>query len=110
MDAHPHLFFIFVGIIGFVRSYFGTGRLWLGMAVCVVRALIVWRLISLSRRIVNFREITSLRRFDFLGDTISMPWACSVRVTVLGSLSSLLMLAFVIDASFTLWRRGTAEG
>ena len=22
---------------------------------------------------VNFREITSLRRFDFLGDTISMP-------------------------------------
>ena len=58
---------------------------------------------------VNFREITSLRRFDFLGDTISMPGECWARA-LLGVLSSFLMLAYVIDASLRLWRRGGAEG
>jgi len=59
---------------------------------------------------LNFREITALRHFRFLGETIAMPEGVINPWTRLGELSSLLMLAFVIDASITLWRRGSSEG
>ena len=37
--THIPLFFLHLGIIGFVRAYFGTGRLWLGIAAvwCATR-------------------------------------------------------------------------
>ena len=106
--THVPIFFLVLGIVGFVRSYFGTGRLWLGIAACVAR------LVSLVINFafppnLNFREITALRHFDFLGETIAMPEGVASPWTRLGELSSLLMLAFVIDASLTLWRRGSAE-
>jgi PAS domain S-box-containing protein len=56
---------------------------------------------------LNYKQITGLRHVTiFGGETISVvqgvenPW---VRVS---ELSSLLLLAFVVDASVTLWRRG----
>ena len=58
---------------------------------------------------LNFREITALRHFDFLGETVVMPEGVSNPWTHLGELSSLLVLAFVVDASITLWRRGSAD-
>jgi PAS domain S-box-containing protein len=58
---------------------------------------------------LSFREITSLRQFSFLGETIAMPEGVVSPWTHLGELSSLLVLAFVVDASLTLWRRGTSE-
>lgn len=107
--THVPIFFLVLGIIGFVRSYFGTGRLWLGIAACGAR------LVSLIINFafppnLNFREITGLQHFDFLGETIAMPEGVINPWTRLGELSSLLLLAFVIDASLTLWRRGSAEG
>jgi two-component system sensor kinase FixL len=107
--THFAVFFLVLGIIGFVRSYFGTGRLWLGIAACLAR------LVSLIINFafppnLNFREITALRHFDFLGEKIAMPEGVANPWTRLGELSSLLMLAFVIDTSLTLWRRGSAEG
>jgi PAS domain S-box-containing protein len=58
----------------------------------------------------NFREITGVRPVDFLGETVSTPLGVLGPGTTLGQLSSLLMLAFVIDASLVLWRRGGADG
>ena len=55
---------------------------------------------------LNFHEITSLRRFDFLGETIALPDGVASPWTRLAQLSSLLLLAFVVDASVALWRRG----
>ncbi|HEV2842989.1 MAG TPA: PAS domain-containing protein [Chthoniobacterales bacterium] len=107
--THVALFVLFVGVVGFVRSYLGTGRLWLGLAICVVRALMLIINFALAPN-ANFREITGLRHLDFLGETVSMPLGVLGPGTTLGQLSSLLMLAFVIDASLTLWRRGSAEG
>lgn len=99
------LFFLFLGIIGFVRSYFGTGRLWLAIGVCAAR------LVSLVINFayppnLTFREITALRPFDFLGEMISLPEGVHNPWTLLGQFTSLLLLVFVIDASITLWRRG----
>ena len=106
--THLPVFFLVLAIVGFVRFYFGTGRLWLGIAACVAR------LVSLVINFafppnLSFREITSLRQFSFLGETIAMPEGVVSPWTHLGELSSLLVLAFVVDASFTLWRRGTSE-
>lgn len=106
--THLPIFLLVVAIAGFVRLYFGTGRLWLGATACGVR------LISLVINFafppnLNFREITGLRHLDLLGESIAMPEGVANPWTRLGEFSSLLMLAFVIDASFTLWRRGSAE-
>ena len=106
--SHLPIFFLVLGIIGFVRSYFGTGRPWLGIAAFVAR------LVSLVINFafppnLNFREITSLRHLHFLGDTVAMPLGIENPWTHLGELSSLLLLVFVIDASIRLWRRGSTE-
>ena len=106
--THIPVFLVVIGIVGFVRAYFGTGRLWLGLTACGLR------FVSLILNFVfppnlNFRQITALRHFDFLGDTIAMPEGVMNPWMRLGELSSLLVLIFVIDASLTLWRRGTLE-
>lgn len=107
--THVPIFFIYLGIIGFVLSYFGTGRLWLGIAACAARLLSL--VINFAEPPnLNFREITGLWHFKFLGETIATPEGVINPWTRLGELSSLLMLAFVIDASIKLWRRGSAEG
>ncbi len=106
--THLPVFFLVVAIAGFVRLYFGAGRLWLGAAACGVR-LVSLVINFASPPNLNFREITGLRRFNFLGETIAMPEGVTSAWTRLGELSSLLLLIFVIDASITLWRRGTAE-
>jgi PAS domain S-box-containing protein len=54
---------------------------------------------------VNFREITGLRHLDFLGETVVMPEGVVSAWTRVGEVSSLLMLAYVIDASIRLWRK-----
>ena len=107
--THIPVFFLSLGIMGFVRSYFGTGRLWLGIAAVGARLLALAINFAFPPNL-NFREITALRHFDFLGETVAMPEGVVNPWTRLGELSSLLMLAFVIDASITLWRRGSADG
>ena len=37
--AHVPIFVLVVALVGFVRLYFGTGRLWLGVAGCAARAM-----------------------------------------------------------------------
>jgi PAS domain S-box-containing protein len=100
------VFFLVVSIVGFVRLYFRAGRLWLGYIVCGLRLLaLIINFFSVPN--VNYERITGLRHVKiFGGETLSLaqgvenPW---VRVS---ELSSLLFLAFVVDASVTLWRRG----
>jgi two-component system, LuxR family, sensor kinase FixL len=107
--THVPVFFLLLAIVGFVRTYFGTGRLWLGIAAGGARFLSL--IINFaSPPNLNFREITHLRHFDFLGETVAMPEGVINPWTRLGELSSLLMLVFVIDASLTLWRWGSADG
>jgi two-component system sensor kinase FixL len=107
--THVPVFLAVVGIIGFVGTYFGTGRLWLGIAACLARLLSLIINFAFPPNL-NFREITGLRHFNFLGETIAMPEGVASQWTRLGEFSSLLLLAFVIDASIALWRRGSATG
>jgi PAS domain S-box-containing protein len=106
--THLPIFTLVVSIAGFVYFYFGTGRLWLGIAACLARfASLVINFAAPPN--LNFREITGVRLFDFLGETVARPEGVISHWTRLGELSSLLLLIFVIDASLRLWRQGNVE-
>ena len=62
--AHVPVFFLAVGMVGFVHAYFGTGRLWLGITGCGVRLLSLAINFAFPPNL-NFHEITSLRHFRF---------------------------------------------
>jgi two-component system, LuxR family, sensor kinase FixL len=106
--VHVPIFFLAAAIVGFVHLSFGTGRLWLGISGCLMR--FVTLLINFAAPPnLNFRSITGLRHLDFFGDTVAMPEGVSSPWTHLSELSSLLILAFVADATLALWRRGGRE-
>jgi PAS domain S-box-containing protein len=106
--THVPIFVLTVGLVAFVRLYFRTGRLWLGVTVCTIRftSLIINFAFPPS---LNFRQITNLRHLPFLGQTVSIPVGVISPWTRLGELSSLLLLVFVVDASVSLWRQGNTD-
>src|SRR5262249_46464030 len=70
--AHLPLFVLTIGLVGFVRFYFGTGRIWLGATVCIVR--LVALIINFTvRPNINFTEITALQSVPFFGENVSAP-------------------------------------
>ena len=103
------LYFVLVAaLIGFVWLYFGAGRFWLGLAILILR-FIGLVINFLSPPNLNFREITGLHHVRFFGETVSIPVGVRSPWTYLGELSSLLLVAFVVDAAISVWRREKAE-
>jgi PAS domain S-box-containing protein len=109
--THVPVFVLVVCLVSFVRLYFGTGRLWLGRAAWGVRLVsLILNLILL--RNLNYLPITGLGHVQFLGERVSVAegvhsWLSEVGI---GELSSVLLLAFVVDASIALWRQGSSDG
>ncbi|HET7238181.1 MAG TPA: PAS domain-containing protein, partial [Terrimicrobiaceae bacterium] len=102
---HVPVFVLFVTIVGFVSLYFGTGRFWLGIAACLARAVTL--IINFAKPVnLNYEAVTELRHFNLLGEALTLPEGVVNPWIRLGQLSSLLLLAFVIDASVSLWQRG----
>lgn len=94
-----------VALVWFARLYLRAGRLWLAWLVCGLRTLALALNFVFSPNL-NFREITSLRQIPWWGETVSIPIGMTNPWTLIGQLSSLLLLIFVVDASITAWRRG----
>ncbi len=104
--THVPLFAAIVFIVWFVQFYFQSGRLWLAWSVCAVRFLALVLNFVLTPNL-NYTQITAVRQMSlFRGATASIPEGVLSPWTRVGELSSLLLLAFVLDASITLWRRG----
>src|SRR5579864_9501801 len=97
-----------MGLVGFVRFYFRTGRLWLGLSACALR-LITLIVTFMSPPGANFPAIAGVREVHLLGETVAGPTGVVNLWTRVSELSSLLLLMFVIDASISLWRQGTAD-
>ena len=96
---------LLITLLAFVRRYFGTGRDWLFWLV------VGWRLLVLGLNFVsptsfNFREITALRQFEFLGEIVAVPVGIPTAWARLGESNILLALIFVADAAISLHRRG----
>ena len=102
-------FVLIVALVGFVRCYFRSGRLWLGFAAGVGRFVCLVLAFMAKPGLIS-NEIIALRQIPFLGDTVSGPAVAIGSRTHISELSSLLFLIFVIDASITSWRQEEAVG
>ena len=106
---HAPLFCTIVSLVGFIHFYFRTGRLWLAWGVVGLR-VVVLIVDFLSRTSFNYREITGMQPFHFLGELVSVPIGVQTPWARLGEGSGLLVLVYVLDASIRLWRRGNLDG
>jgi two-component system, LuxR family, sensor kinase FixL len=96
---------IVVSLVWFVKLYLRADRPWLVWTVCGARTLALL-LNFLSTTNLNFREITSLRPFPLWGETVSLPVGVTNPWTLVGQLSSLCFLIYVLDTSISACRRG----
>jgi two-component system, LuxR family, sensor kinase FixL len=103
---HLAFWVTFLSLAGFVRLYLRAGRIWLLWVACGLRSLAVVLNFSTGENL-NYRDISQLRQISFLGDSVSIaqggvpnPWF------LVGQLSLLAMVIFVVDAALTVWRRG----
>ena len=104
--SHVPLAVVVISIVGFVRLYFNAGRLWLAYTVTGVR-LVALALNFLTGVNVNFQEITALDHLQLWGGAVvSAPIGIPNPWAIVPQLSNLLLVAFIVDASITLWRRG----
>jgi two-component system, LuxR family, sensor kinase FixL len=104
--AHLPVWILIVSIVWFVRLHLRAGRPWLAWSVCGLRTLALV-LNFLFTPNLNYREITSLRHVSWWGgETVSAPVGVPNPWTLVGQLSLLLLLIFLVDATITVWRRG----
>jgi PAS domain S-box-containing protein len=103
--AHVPLAIFVVALAVFVRLHFGTGRIGLLAAIVGLRtaALVLNFTTGVN---VNFAEVVAIDHTMWGATAVSLPVGTASRWTVVPQLSNLLLLIFVVDASFALWRRG----
>jgi two-component system sensor kinase FixL len=107
--AHVPLALVVLSIVWFVYFHFGAGRLWLALTACGLRlaALALNFVIGVN---VNFREVSSMDPVTFWGGAVvSGPVGVANPWTIVPQIGNLLLVAFVVDAAVTLWRRGGAD-
>ena len=110
MWLHLPVYFLFLGVVAFVHLYLGTGRAWLAWSVIGLRSAI-FAMNFVPGKFFNFERIDSIERIRFLGDAVTVVGDAVVsRWQFLGIVSCVLLLAYVFDASVTLWRRRDIEG
>jgi two-component system, LuxR family, sensor kinase FixL len=104
--AHAPIFVLFVALVGFILLYLHSGRVWLGVATCAVRALSL--ILDFGTGVnVNFLQVTQMLRTPVWGgETIYLPVGIPNPYVMTAQLSNLLLIAFAADASISLWRRG----
>jgi two-component system, LuxR family, sensor kinase FixL len=103
--AHVPVWAIIVTLVGFARFYLRAGRPWLAWTVVIMRTLSLL-LDFLTGQNLNYREIAGLRSIPFLGESVSAAEGVPNPWMILGQLSILLFVIFLVDATITVWRRG----
>jgi two-component system, LuxR family, sensor kinase FixL len=98
-----------IGIVAFIRLYFGAGRLWLMWIIIAIRCLVLAITFNVAGTF-NYDSIDSIERIPFLGEQVSVVGDSTVgRWQWIGLISTVLVLAYLVDAAITLWRRGSPE-
>ncbi|MFZ3376413.1 MAG: PAS domain S-box protein [Chthoniobacterales bacterium] len=104
--AHLPVWILVVSVVWFVHLYLRAGRRWLVWTVCGLRTLALV-LNFLFTPNLNYREITSLRHLPWWGgESVSVAIGVPNPWTLIGQLSLLLLLIFLVDVTITVWRRG----
>ncbi len=104
--AHVPLAMVVLSIVWFVHFYFDAGRLWLAYMTSGVR-LLALGLNFLTGVNINFREVSSLDQVMLWGGAVvSGPVGVANPWGIVPQIGNVLLVAFVVDASIALWRRG----
>jgi two-component system, LuxR family, sensor kinase FixL len=107
--AHVPLAVLMLSIVWFVRFYFEAGRLWLAYMTSSLR-LLALALNFVSGANVNFREVSSLDPVTLWGGVVvSAPVGVPNPWALVPQIGNVFLVAFVLDASITLWRRGSSD-
>lgn len=91
-------------VAGFVWSFFGTGRGWLallGGGLCTIAELA-----NLFARQPAVRNPVALRQVEGAGVTFTVPTISGGPWAIVEMISVSIVIVFVLDASFTLWKKG----
>ena len=103
--ANLSIFMILVPMVWFVYQYFNTGRRWLAIAITIlwVAGIVIN---FLSPGSLTFDLLTDLKReHTFLGESFSLPEGDLNQWRLLADAASLLILIYIIDATYKLWKR-----
>ncbi|MGR8951164.1 MAG: ATP-binding protein [Gammaproteobacteria bacterium] len=106
--VHLPILVLWLGIFYFVRSYFQAGRLWLAWTGGSLRLLALILSFTTGQNLF-FKEMTGLKQVTLWdGETISIAKGILNPWYVIAPLSTIILAAFVLDATVTLCRRETA--
>lgn len=105
---HVPVFILILTLVGFVLFHLRVGRWWLALTVCILRAVSLLLNFQVGENL-NYLEITGLRQIPFLGDAVAIAEGTPNPLMLLGQLSLLLLLLFIVDAMIALWRRGERQ-
>src|SRR5437773_6301613 len=94
----------FIALVCFVLFHLHAGRAWLGVAAIGLRTIVIVANLFSSPSI-NFREITSLEKVPFLGEAVSVARGVPNPWLVVAHGSLLVLILFIADATWDLWRR-----
>src|SRR5215217_2146295 len=97
-----------LSLVGFTRLYLRAGRSWMAFGACGLQTLTVM-LNFLFTPNLYYREITSIRQVSWGGEMVSIPLGTPSPWRLLNQATLLLLLAFFVDATITVWRRGDRE-
>jgi len=97
-----------VSLVGFARLYLRAGRSWLAWSACGLKTLALILNFVFTPNL-QYREITALRHLPWGGEMASVPQGTPNPWSLLGQVTLMLFLAFFIDATITVWRRGERQ-
>ena len=100
------IFVLVTTVVVFMRVYFGAGRLWLAYAVFGASALLLTVELS-SDLSVRFAEAPVLRQLEFIGhERVTVAQGQATAWEALDVSRLILYLAYLLDVSVAVWRRG----
>ena len=107
--AHVPLAMFVLSIVWFVYFHFDAGSLWLAWAATGLR-LVALALNFGTGVNINFSEVSALDPLMLWGGVVvTGPVGIANPLAIVPQIGNLVLAAFVIGASITLWRRGGAD-
>jgi len=103
---HLPMLVVWITTICYVHDYFNAGRLWLAWTACCLRIFALILSFTTGQNLF-FSEITYLKQVVIFGDTISIAQGVLNPWYIVGFMSMVILVAFVVDASITLWHQGS---
>jgi len=103
--AHVALFFLTASVVLFIRTYLRAGRPWLAWTVVALRGVAL-AINFLHPPNFNYVRIDALQSVPLMGDRAAIAVGVVSGWTRLGQAISVVLFAFVADATLTVWRRG----